>query len=277
VLDLLIAATDALKQGRSQLGRSADPALIEALHRTAASAGGVVAAPRVEAGPWRRLAPDRDLVAALAELFEELLPGLVSDPADAELASEDFATLARACAKLGLSGLGAAVDRLAAEPGRPALADLLDRLDTLERLSGCPTGAEAVRKAAGLTSPLPQSEPPAAAPDPAHLRLLESLGVDARWAAVIAAGEIDAGRGRAVWEVTVLWPDERSQRAEALGAISDQVQVLAGKPARVAGQPGAFLLVAAAGLRTRPRCGCRCRCWTGCSAGWGSSSRSDRG
>lgn len=148
IQDALIAALDENRNLMTTIGRdrAANPNLIARLSALADDAEGPAAADKQAAQnpfePWRLLTDDEDLLVALIELAEEIMPQIAArlfEPAP--LDADDLATLVHAFGRLHLSGLARDVMRLgqARQNDRVAcFAELLADVQRLARLAGRP-------------------------------------------------------------------------------------------------------------------------------------------
>jgi chemotaxis protein histidine kinase CheA len=142
VQDALIAALDENRALMATLGRTrmANSALVARLTALATSAGNP--ADSGNGGgqnpfePWRLLTEDRDLLAALLELIDELLPQIGENLFDGNaLDPDDVATLVHAFGRLKLAGLGRTAERLSAAAPEDRTACFIALLRGVQRLA----------------------------------------------------------------------------------------------------------------------------------------------
>jgi two-component system chemotaxis sensor kinase CheA len=136
----LIAATDAFRDALAEpLGWQAPANIIEALRAAAAAivpnGSGENSSGGAGNEPWRFLGDDLDLLRALAELMEEILPAaaraIVDRNEDGFHEAIDAVTFA--CTRLGFDGLGIAAQRVAVRTG----AERVCAFSNLMRKAAC--------------------------------------------------------------------------------------------------------------------------------------------
>ncbi|HEY4985944.1 MAG TPA: ATP-binding protein [Bradyrhizobium sp.] len=144
--DLLIAATDALKDALAEpFGWRAPASLVEAM-RTA-NAAVVHRTPSestygdADSEPWRLLGDDIETLRAFAELLNEILPEAAQAIVDRDELGlrESIEALTFACTRLGFDGLGAAAQRITVHTGTErlcAFAKLLRKAKDFGNLLG---------------------------------------------------------------------------------------------------------------------------------------------